>query len=32
MNGDVEDEENFGLAITEYFSGPPRVPLPRRNI
>ena len=26
MNGNVEDEENFGLAITEYFSGPPRVP------
>ena len=26
MNGDVEDETNFGLAITEYFSGPPRVP------
>ena len=27
MNGDVEDEWNFILAITEYFSGPPRVPL-----
>jgi len=26
MNGNVEDEENFALAITEYFSGPPRVP------
>ena len=26
MNGNVEDETNFGLAITEYFSGPPRVP------
>ena len=26
INGAVEDETNFGLAITEYFSGPPRVP------
>ena len=26
MNGNVEDETNFGLAITEYLSGPPRVP------
>ena len=26
MNGDTEDEANFFLAITEYFSGPPRVP------
>jgi para-nitrobenzyl esterase len=26
LNGSVEDETNFGLAITEYFSGPPRVP------
>jgi para-nitrobenzyl esterase len=26
MSGTVEDEENFGLGITEYFSGPPRVP------
>ena len=26
MNGDTEDEQNFNLAITEYFSGPPRVP------
>jgi para-nitrobenzyl esterase len=26
MNGNVEDEENFNLAITEYFSGPPRTP------
>ena len=25
MNGNVEDEQNFSLAITEYFSGPPRV-------
>lgn len=27
MNGRVEDEQNFTLAITEYFSGPPRAPL-----
>ena len=26
MNGNTEDEDNFILAITEYFSGPPRVP------
>ena len=26
MNGNTEDEINFLLAITEYFSGPPRVP------
>ncbi len=26
MNGDVEEEWNFFLAITEYFSGPPRTP------
>ena len=26
MNGNTEDEQNFSLAITEYFSGPPRVP------
>ncbi|VTZ48697.1 Carboxylic ester hydrolase [Methylocella tundrae] len=26
MNGRVQDEANFGLGITEYFSGPPRVP------
>jgi para-nitrobenzyl esterase len=26
MSGWVEDEENFNLGITEYFSGPPRVP------
>ena len=26
MNGNTEDENNFNLAITEYFSGPPRVP------
>ncbi len=26
MNGNVEDEENFTLAITEFFSGPPRTP------
>jgi para-nitrobenzyl esterase len=26
MNGDVLDEWNFFLAITEYFSGPPRTP------
>ncbi len=26
MNGDAEDEKNFSLGITEYFSGPPRVP------
>jgi para-nitrobenzyl esterase len=26
MSGWVEDESNFGLGITEYFSGPPRVP------
>lgn len=27
INGNVEDEQNFTLAIQEYFSGPPRVPL-----
>ena len=26
MSGWTEDESNFGLGITEYFSGPPRVP------
>lgn len=26
MSGWTEDEQNFGLGITEYFSGPPRVP------
>ena len=26
ISGTVHDEQNFGLAITEYFSGPPRVP------
>jgi para-nitrobenzyl esterase len=26
MSGWTEDEANFGLGITEYFSGPPRVP------
>jgi para-nitrobenzyl esterase len=26
MSGWVEDEQNFSLGITEYFSGPPRVP------
>ncbi len=26
MNGNTEDEQNFSLAITEYYSGPPRVP------
>lgn len=26
MSGWTEDEGNFGLGITEYFSGPPRVP------
>jgi para-nitrobenzyl esterase len=26
MNGNVEDEQNFSLAITEYYSGPPRTP------
>ncbi|WP_134486013.1 carboxylesterase/lipase family protein [Methylocella tundrae] len=26
MNGVVKDEGNFGIGITEYFSGPPRVP------
>jgi para-nitrobenzyl esterase len=26
MSGWVEDEANFGLGITEFFSGPPRVP------
>ncbi len=26
MSGFVEDEQNFSLGITEYFSGPPRVP------
>ncbi len=26
LNGDTEDEWNFFLGITEYFSGPPRVP------
>ena len=26
MNGNTEDELTFALAITEYFSGPPRVP------
>ncbi len=27
MGGSVKDEANFGLAITEYFTGPPRVAL-----
>jgi para-nitrobenzyl esterase len=27
MNGNTEDEQNFSLAITEYFSGPPRTAL-----
>jgi para-nitrobenzyl esterase len=27
MNGTVQDEANFGIGITEYFSGPPRAPL-----
>jgi para-nitrobenzyl esterase len=27
MGGSVKDEGNFGLAITEYFTGPPRVAL-----
>ena len=26
MNGPVKDEGNFSIGITEYFSGPPRVP------
>jgi para-nitrobenzyl esterase len=26
MSGWTEDEQNFGLGITEFFSGPPRVP------
>ena len=26
MNGNTEDEQTFSLAITEYYSGPPRVP------
>ncbi len=26
MNGNVEDEQNFSLAITEYYSGTPRTP------
>jgi para-nitrobenzyl esterase len=26
MNGVVKDEGNFGIGITEYFSGPPQVP------
>jgi para-nitrobenzyl esterase len=26
MSGTTEDEQNFSLGITEYFSGPPRVP------
>ena len=27
MGGNVQDEGNFGIGITEYFSGPPQVPL-----
>jgi para-nitrobenzyl esterase len=27
MGGTVEDEGNFGIGITEYFSGPPRTPM-----
>jgi para-nitrobenzyl esterase len=27
MGGNVKDEQNFGLGITEYFSGPPMQPL-----
>ena len=27
MGGAVKDEGNFGLSITEYFSGPPQVAL-----
>lgn len=27
MNGTVEDEGNFNIAISEFFSGPPRVPV-----
>lgn len=27
MGGNVQDEGNFGISITEYFSGPPQVPL-----
>ncbi|MBS0446459.1 MAG: carboxylesterase family protein [Proteobacteria bacterium] len=27
MGGNVQDEANFGIGITEYFSGPPQVPM-----
>jgi para-nitrobenzyl esterase len=27
MGGNVQDEGNFGISITEYFSGPPQVPM-----
>lgn len=27
MGGRVKDEANFGISITEYFSGPPQVPM-----
>ena len=27
MGGNVQDEGNFGISITEYFSGPPQVPI-----
>jgi para-nitrobenzyl esterase len=27
MGGNVQDEGNFGIGITEYFSGPPQVPI-----
>jgi len=27
MGGNVRDEANFGIGITEYFSGPPQVPM-----
>jgi para-nitrobenzyl esterase len=27
MTGDVHDEGNFGIAISEYFSGPPQAPI-----
>ncbi len=27
MGGNVQDEGNFGISITQYFSGPPQVPL-----
>jgi para-nitrobenzyl esterase len=31
MNGPVKDEGNFSIGITEYFSGPPRVPATAAN-